>query len=56
LEAENVQNASEFHGKQLRLWTQKNVKMRSEMFYKACMEKTSKMRLTSQQTASFLDT
>jgi len=45
LQGENFQNASEFHGKQLRFWTQKKREMRPEMFYKACMEKTSKMRL-----------
>ena len=45
LQAENVQNASEFHGKQLCFWTHKSWKCTQNILYKACKAKTSKMRL-----------
>jgi len=45
LQAENFQNACEFHGKPLRFWTHKSGKCAQNFFYKAWKAKTSKMRL-----------
>ena len=47
LQAENFQNASEFHDKQLRFWTHKSEKCAHNFFHKAWKAKTSKIRLNS---------
>ena len=45
LHVQNFQNASEFHGKQLRFWTHKLRKCTQNFVYKACKARTSKIRL-----------
>jgi len=47
LQAENFQNASEFHGKQLRFWTHKSWNIAQNFFCKTRRQRTSKMRLSS---------
>jgi len=44
LQAEIFQNASELHGKHVTFLDALIVKLRQELFHKACMEKTSKIR------------
>ena len=45
LEAENFENASELHGKQLRFWTHKLWNCAQNFFCERCRQITSKMRL-----------
>jgi len=45
LQAENFQNASQLHGKQLRFWTYKSWNCSQNLFCKPCKRSTSKVRL-----------
>jgi len=45
MQDENVKNASQLHGKQLRFWTQKSRKCARTFFCKPCKTKTSKLCL-----------
>ena len=45
LQAENFQNASEFHSKQLRSWTHKSWNCAQNFFFETCRQRTSRMRL-----------